>query len=257
MPTSYWRRPPGRPRPRSRSCWRSASRARRRWRWFRPSRLHHANLRRRKLGHTSRCLARHVPANLPRGKLARGAKLAPVAPERFLLQLTIGRSTQDKLRYAQQLLGHALPSGDLAQVLDRALDALIERLEKRKCARARRPRPSKRSSNNPRHIPAHVKRAVWERDQGRCTFVSKAGRRCPARTRLEFDHVDEVARGGRASVAGIRLRCRAHNQYGAECTFGAEFMREKREAAGRKAETRRQEMAARAADEERRNAVQT
>jgi len=34
-------------------------------------------------------------------------------------------------------------------------------------------------------------------------------------------------------------------------------MREKREAAGRKAETRRQEMAARAADEERRNAVQT
>jgi len=187
----------------------------------------------------------------------RGVKLAPVSPERFLLQLTIGRSTQDKLRYAQQLLGHALPSGDVAQVLDRALDALIEKLEKRKFARARRPRPSKRSSSNPRHIPAHVRRAVWERDQGQCTFLSEAGRRCPARTRLEFDHVDEVARGGRASVAGIRLRCRAHNQYGAECTFGAEFMREKREAAGRKAETRRQEMAARAADEERRNAVQT
>ena len=31
-----------------------------------------------------------------------------------------------------------------------------------------------------------------------------------------------------ATVAGIRLRCRAHNQYGAECTFGAEFMRHKR-----------------------------
>jgi len=27
------------------------------------------------------------------------------------------------------------------------------------------------------------------------------------------------------------LRCRAHNQYGAECTFGPEFMRHKRQAA--------------------------
>src|SRR2546423_15690563 len=45
---------------------------------------------------------------------------------------------------------------------------------------------------------------------------------------LEFDHVDEVARGGKATVEGIRLRCRAHNQYTAECTFGKEFMRHKR-----------------------------
>ena len=32
-------------------------------------------------------------------------------------------------------------------------------------------------------------------------------------------------------MAGIRLRCRAHNQYAAECTFGPEFMRHKRLAA--------------------------
>jgi hypothetical protein len=49
---------------------------------------------------------------------------------------------------------------------------------------------------------------------------------------LEFDHVREVARGGDASVENIRLRCRAHNQYTAECTFGAGFMREKRERSG-------------------------
>src|SRR5436309_6472945 len=52
------------------------------------------------------------------------AKVAPLASQRFALQLTIGQSTYEKLRYAQQLLGHALPSDDLAQVLDRALDAL-------------------------------------------------------------------------------------------------------------------------------------
>src|SRR5207247_2233844 len=68
------------------------------------------------------------------------SKLAPVAPERFLLQVTIGGSTQEKLRSAQQLPGPALPSGDLVQVLDRALDALIERLERRKFAATPRPR---------------------------------------------------------------------------------------------------------------------
>jgi hypothetical protein len=68
--------------------------------------------------------------------------VTPVAPERFLLQLTIGRETQEKLRHAQELLGHRLPSGDVAQVLDRALDALIERLEKTKFASTARPRGS-------------------------------------------------------------------------------------------------------------------
>src|SRR5439155_14394462 len=141
------------------------------------------------------------------------SKLESVAPERYLLQVTIGRSTQEKLRYAQQLLGHALPSGDLAQVLDRALDALIEKLERRKFAATPRPRRSARPSPDPRHVPAHVKRAVWERDGGQCTFTSDTGRRCPARTRLEYDHADPVARGGTATVERMRLRCRAHNLY--------------------------------------------
>src|SRR6266487_4760462 len=178
-------------------------------------------------------------------QVAPRSRVAPVAQERFLLQLTIGRSTQDKLRYAQNLLGHQLPSGDLAQVLDRALDALIQQLERRKFAATPRPRRSQRPSTNPRHIPAHVKRQVWERDGGQCTFVSEAGRRCPARKLLEFDHIEEVARGGRATVAGIRLRCRAHNQYAAECAFGAGFMRQKREEARYVAEARRRKTEAR------------
>jgi hypothetical protein len=185
------------------------------------------------------------------------ARLAPVATERFLLQLTIGKNMQEKLRYAQDLLGHQLPGGDVAQVLDRALDALIEKLERRKFAATPRPRRSHQASADPRHIPAHVRRAVWERDGGQCTFVSDGGQRCAARRQLEFDHVQEVARGGEATVAGIRLRCRARNQYEAECTFGAEFMRHKREEARRRAEARRQGREARATDEARRKAEET
>jgi 5-methylcytosine-specific restriction endonuclease McrA len=172
-------------------------------------------------------------------------RVAPLAPARYGVQFTMSEETHKKLRYAQALLGHSVPSGELAKVFDRALDALIARLEQRKCAAMTHPRQrQQRQSADPRHVPAEVRRAVWQRDGGRCTFVSAAGHRCEARTRLEFDHVEPVARGGRTTVKGLRLRCRAHNQYAAECAFGVDFMARKREAAQRDAEAARVRAAA-------------
>ena len=176
-------------------------------------------------------------------KIASRPKLTPLAPRRYALQVTIEQSTHDKLRYAQDLLGHRLPSGNVSEVLDLALDALIRRLEKTKFAAIGKPRSTDLQPTKPRpgppprpgsaacgqrYIPAHVKRVVWKRDQGQCTFVNANGHRCPARRFLEFDHVEPVARGGRATVEAMRLRCRAHNQYEAERAFGAEFMNVKR-----------------------------
>ena len=44
-----------------------------------------------------------------------------------------------------------------------------------------------------------------------------------------------MARGGEATIGNVRLRCRWHNQFTAECEFGSEFMRVKRAAARRAA----------------------
>jgi hypothetical protein len=183
------------------------------------------------------------------------ARLTPLSPGRFALQVTIGQSTHDKLRHAQALLRHRIPSGDIAEVLDCALEALVQQLEKRKCAATDTPR-QRRSAANGRYVPAEVRRAVWQRDGGQCTFVSDRGHRCEARAFLEFDHVDPVARGGQTTAERMRLRCRAHNQYAAECTFGAGFMRRKREEARRAAAEKRapataERAAARAAAEQR------
>jgi 5-methylcytosine-specific restriction endonuclease McrA len=162
-------------------------------------------------------------------------RVKPLSPHRFALQVTIEQSTHDKLRHAQALLGRECATGDVARVLDRALDALIAQLEKRRFAATAKPRRAQRRvTQDRRHVPAHVKATVWERDGGQCTFVSNTGRRCPARDRLEFDHVNEFARGGSSNVANIRLLCRAHNQYQAERTFGAGFMGDKRRAAAEK-----------------------
>ena len=163
-------------------------------------------------------------------------RVKPLAPERFGLQATIDRQTHDDLRRAQELLRHQVPDGNVSEVLKRALRLLVRTLEHRKCGLTERPRASRAATSpkpgtNPRHIPAAVKRAVWKRDGGRCTFVSATGRRCDARAGLEFDHEHPVARGGTSTTGNLRLRCRAHNQLEAERAYGAEFMRNKRIAA--------------------------
>jgi 5-methylcytosine-specific restriction endonuclease McrA len=150
-------------------------------------------------------------------------RIAPITAQRFNLQVTIESATRDKLRYAQDLLGQ----GDVAAVLDRALDALIGQLEKRKFATTDKPRRP-RKATRARTIPAHVRRSVREDEKPRCAFVGDDGQRCTATRFLEFDHVIPVALGGEATVGQVRLLCRTHNQLEAERVLGREFMEEKR-----------------------------
>ena len=83
------------------------------------------------------------------------------------------------------------------------------------------PARSSRGRKRGRYIPAAVRREVYLRDEGCCSFVSHDGQRCGARVFLEFDHIAPWAKLGPTSVANIRLRCRAHNQLHARESFGA------------------------------------
>ena len=169
-----------------------------------------------------------APASSP---IAR-AEVLPLSPDRYKLQLTIGAETLAKIRLAKDMLGHAIPSGDDAAVLDRAFTALLKDLAKKKFAetpkpkqsRSRRPgvaRPAAAMGKPPSRTPsAAVKRAVWLRDLGRCAFVGTGGHRCNERRFVEFHHVDPYALGGDASVDGIQLRCRRHNDYEGRLYFG-------------------------------------
>ena len=65
-----------------------------------------------------------------------------------------------------------------------------------------------------RVIPAAIKRAVWERDQGRCSYVDPTtGRRCSSRHLLQIDHIRPWARGGGCEPANLRLLCHAHHRH--------------------------------------------
>jgi HNH endonuclease len=155
----------------------------------------------------------------PDGVPAR-AVIRPLAPERYEIRFTASGATREKLRVAQDLLGHAIPSGDIAQVFDRALTLLVADLSKKKFAATERPRRSRGQSDKSRNIPAEVQRGVDARDVRRCRFVAPDGRRCDERRFLEYHHVVPYAAGGRPTVDNIELRCRAHNGYEVTRFFG-------------------------------------
>jgi hypothetical protein len=155
--------------------------------------------------------------------LARRALLVAVAAEQYRLHLTISRATRDKLRQIQVLLSHQLPDGNPAVIFDRALDLLLEELERQRVAATDRPRAPRSRKPRSRHIPAAVKREVWNRDEGRCAFVGRQGR-CAERHFIDYHHVVPHAEGGPSTAENIELRCRAHNLYEAEVHFGPEVM---------------------------------
>src|SRR5689334_16435816 len=170
------------------------------------------------------------------------ARVAPLSAEAFAVQFTRHREADERFRYLQDLLGHQVSRADIAEVYDRAVKELIKKMERVRFGACERPRAAGAASGkDPRHIPAHVKRAVFMRDGGQCTFVSESGHRCEAKGDVEFDHVTEVARGGEATADNLRLRCRGHNQHAAEQTFGAGFMKAKREEAKAAAARKRAE----------------
>jgi 5-methylcytosine-specific restriction endonuclease McrA len=194
----------------------------------------------------------------PLRRQPRSAQVTPLSPGRYKYQLTIGCETLEKLRLAKDMLRHALPSGDDEALLDRALTVLLLELARKKFGAGRRahsqgrgtgassqamvlsdqppvtcrrvigtsrdaaPQCSRIETAESRCIPAAVKRAVWLRDLGRCTFVGTDGRRCSERAFLQFHHVHPYAVGGEPTVENIRLRCGPHNRYEARQYFARE-----------------------------------
>jgi hypothetical protein len=146
--------------------------------------------------------------------------VTPLSPDRYQIRFTASAQTCEKLRLAQDLLRHAVPSGDPAEIFDRALTALLEELGRRRFAATERPRVGREPTAGSRAIPAAIKRSVMARDEGCCAFVSDSGRRCGTRAFLEFHHVVPYAHGGAATVANIQMRCRAHNGHEADLCFG-------------------------------------
>ena len=66
--------------------------------------------------------------------------VAPLAPDRYQIRFTASAETCEKLRLAQDMLRHAIPNGDMGEIIDRALTALLKDVARKKFAATDRPR---------------------------------------------------------------------------------------------------------------------
>lgn len=163
---------------------------------------------------------------------ANSSPATPLREGRYKIQFTAGQRDRDLIQEAQDLYRNQLPNGDIAVIVERALEMLVTARKKELYAQTEKPRPRKsvaaesqsKSAPRSRHIPNDVKRAVFARDRGQCRFVNTNGDRCCAKGRLEFHHVHAFGLGGAATVSNIMLLCRAHNELLAERDFSREHI---------------------------------
>jgi hypothetical protein len=165
----------------------------------------------------------------PTSKPQLQARMQPLSEARYRVQLTASAQLRDKLEHAGRLLSHRHPSGDLATVIEEAVDLLIEKLEKAKLGKTDRPRASTSTTapRDPARVTASARREVVSRDGLQCSFIGTNGERCPSREHLEFDHQTPRALGGTGEAANVRLLCRSHNRLAAEQVFGREYVAER------------------------------
>lgn len=172
------------------------------------------------------------------------SELRAVGEAQWSLRVTLDAEAKHDLETLTRLLGHKVPTGSLAAVLKEALRCAIEKHGVRRGAVAPARRRTAPAPAEPRDdparpvatpgtpapvphrsaIPAEVRRQVWARDGGRCTFTAPDGTRCESGWQLELDHVVPWALGGSPTVDNVRLRCRVHNLLHAERVFGREHM---------------------------------
>ena len=130
----------------------------------------------------------------------------------------------EKLRRLKGLLAHSNPDGSYEGLFERLAEMALKKVEPKKPG-SKRIEPkvgndahiasvSTVEKQKSRYIPAEVKRRVFARDGGSCTYPDeKTGGCCGSRFALQYDHVHPFAWGGETSERNLRLRCKYHNSY--------------------------------------------
>jgi hypothetical protein len=191
----------------------------------------------------------------PVGVVAPGDEVEPLTADLRRLHVTVSRQFLKMLDEARDGLSHAMPGVTTEKVLEAGLALLLEKQAKAR-GQVKRPRaslptsqgatvapgagpadaapahaaspfaepPPPRRAGPREHVPAAVRRAVWERDGGRCQWPLDSGGCCGSTHRIELDHRVPWPRGGTPTVDGLRLLCRPHNLLAARLAFGARCM---------------------------------
>lgn len=161
---------------------------------------------------------------------AKPDRTRPITEDKTEIRFTADRELLEMFQKIQDLAAHrGIEPGYngllkfMAQETLKKLDP--EQQEIRKSLSPEKVEAKTDSKPSSRYVPLSVKREVWKRDQGRCSYVSPlTGKRCNSSYGLELDHVTPWALGGETSLQNLRLLCACHNRLAAVETYGERKM---------------------------------
>ena len=141
-------------------------------------------------------------------------KVRAVSPTHSQIQFTASQEQMALFEKARGLLAHAHPEMNWSELFEAMARKVIAQLDPReKKTRRTIPPANGQTASSARAVPAALKRAVWQRDQGKCV-------QCGSEHALEMDHCVPFALGGETTFENLRLLCRACNAREAIRSYG-------------------------------------
>ena len=144
-----------------------------------------------------------------------------VSPSHTELKVVLNQKTMAKLEEVRALLGPKGVELSHDQLLQVMAEATIAKLKEKRFGKRRTHQTQETqttswsSSSQPlganqvverdstrhqRYLPAAVKHAVWQRDQGQCC-------KCGSRQNLQYDHIQPIGLAGKSMIENLRLLC--------------------------------------------------
>ena len=170
--------------------------------------------------------------------------IEPATEERYNFRFSLSKEVVEKFQRAAEVLNISSPHCHIAEIFDRALEALLDKKDPQRRQERRQKRQAKQRSACPgkkeepqksesgsspvsRYIPPEVRDRILEKAGHQCEYRGLDGERCSSRTGLEIDHTLPFSVYHTNDEAHLRVLCPAHNLHEAEEFFGREFVQEK------------------------------
>ncbi len=161
--------------------------------------------------------ARVEEPRAPAPELPRTPRPRPLDPQHYKLQLCIDLESYEDLRWLQEHMRHSIPDGDAAKVIAKAIKELRKAVDKRRYGKTYKPKkqapaqlamPTGETAKPAPRAPGRAtRREVSERDGCQCTYVGDDGHRCESASWLQFDQIEEWARGGPTCQTTAAANC--------------------------------------------------
>jgi 5-methylcytosine-specific restriction endonuclease McrA len=149
----------------------------------------------------------------------------PITATTSMMNLVVPQELVDVIDELKCSLAHANPRITTSELLLKVCKEKLDAIKSKKESRVAAPRKCdvggshqlKNTRSGGRYIPASVNRAIWAKDNSKCS-------NCGSHYALECDHQIPFGKNGKSSQRNLRLLCRNCNQRAAIEEYGLKKM---------------------------------